>query len=396
MKKFSDFLTEARTAAGEQAAKMGLTHAGKGYYADRQGNIVAKSVNGGAKLEKVTPEQAAAVQQQEPEQQQAPEGEEEAAEEGGHIAFTFGRFNPPTVGHEKLLDAVASVPDVAEYRIYPSRVSDGKKNPLEPGYKVGVMKKAYPKHAEQIVNSGNTKNIFDVMQGFAKDGYSEVTLVVGDDRVQEFQGLLEKYNGNLYEFATINVVSAGARDPDAEGVEGMSASKLRAAAAEGDFKTFRSGIPKALKDDEVEKLLGRVRSGMGMSVEVTEDFDLGVNANLWEIAPKLDPVEHRDQFFNENIMKVGAFVQHDDSGVVGRVVYRGPNYVLYIDEQKRKFRSWISSLTEVAGFDFTPMGEMGTPELTKKIAAMTPGQPSLKFSGVKDKLNKRRKSTEGK
>ena len=162
------------------------------------------------------------------------------------------------------------------------------------------------------------------------------------------------------------------------------------------IRDSRSGIPKALKDDEVEKLLGRVRSGMGMSVEVTEDFDLGVNANLWEIAPKLDPVEHRDQFFNENIMKVGAFVQHDDSGVIGRVVYRGPNYVLYIDEQKRKFRSWISSLTEVAGFDFTPMGEMGTPELTKKIAAMTPGQPSLKFSGVKDKLNKRRKSTEGK
>jgi hypothetical protein len=396
MKKFSDFLTEARTAAGEQAARMGLTHAGKGYYADRQGNIVARSINGGAKLEKVTPEQAAAVQQQAEPEKQAPEGEEQAPEEGGHIAFTFGRFNPPTVGHEKLLDAVASVPNVSEYRIFPSRVSDGKKNPLEPGYKVGIMKKAYPKHADQIVNSGNTKNVFDVMQGFAKDGYSEVTLVVGDDRVQEFRGLLEKYNGNLYEFAAINVISAGARDQDAEGVEGMSASKLRAAAAEGDFKTFRSGIPKALKDDEVEKLLGRVRSGMGMSVEVTEDFDLGVNANLWEIAPKLDPVEYRDQFFTENIMKVGAFVQHDDSGIIGRVVYRGPNYVLYIDEQKRKFRSWISSLTEVAGFDFTPMGEMGTPELTKKIVAMTPGQSTLKFSGVQDKLNKRRKSTEGK
>jgi hypothetical protein len=396
MKKFSDFLTEARTVAGEQAAKMGLTHAGKGYYADRQGNIVAKSTNGGAKLEKLSPEQSAAVQGADPEQQQAPEGEEETTEEGGHIAFTFGRFNPPTVGHEKLLSAVAAVPNVAEYRIYPSRVSDGKKNPLEAGYKIGIMKKAYPQHAEQIQNSGNTKNIFDVMQGFAKDGYSEVTLVVGDDRVQEFQGLLEKYNGNLYEFAAINVVSAGARDPDAEGVEGMSASKLRAAAAEGDFKTFRSGIPKALKDEEVEKLLGRVRSGMGMSVEVTEDFDLGVNANLWEIAPKLDPMEYRDQFFNENIMKVGAFVQHDDSGVIGRVVYRGPNYVLYIDEQKRKFRSWISSLTEVVGFDFTPMGEMGTPELTRKVAAMTPGQPSLKFSGVQDKLNKRRKTTEGK
>ena len=110
---------------------------------------------------------------------------------------SFGRFNPPTVGHEKLLDAVASVPNVAGYRIYPSRVSDGKKNPLEPGYKVGVMKKAYPKHAEQIVNSGNTKNIFDVMQGFAKDGYSEVTLVVGDDRVQEFQTLLEVQRQSL-------------------------------------------------------------------------------------------------------------------------------------------------------------------------------------------------------
>ena len=232
MKKFSDFLTEARTAAGEQAAKMGLTHMGKGYYADRQGNIVARSVQGGSKLEKVTPEQAAQVQQQaEPEAPQQQGGEEEAAE-GGHIAFTFGRFNPPTVGHEKLVNAVARVPGISEYRIYPSRTMDGKKNPLEPGYKIKVMKKAYPSHAESIVNSSTTNNIFDVMQGLGKDGYTQVTLVVGDDRVQEFQGLLEKYNGNLYNFEQINVVSAGARDPDAEGVEGMSASKLRAAAAD--------------------------------------------------------------------------------------------------------------------------------------------------------------------
>ena len=395
MKKFSDFLTEARTAAGEAASKMGLTHMGKGYYADRQGNIVARSVNGGAKLEKVTPEQAAqATQQADPQQQAAPEEEETA--DGGHIAITFGRFNPPTVGHEKLVNAVARVPGIQEYRIYPSRTMDGKKNPLEPGYKIRVMKKAYPSHADQIINSSSSKNIFDVMTGLEKDGYTQVTLVVGDDRVQEFQGLLEKYNGNLYNFEQINVASAGTRDPDAEGVEGMSASKLRAAAADGDFKQFRSGIPKALKDEEAEELMMKVRSGMGMSTEVTEDFDLGVNAQLWEIAPKLDPEEYRDNFFRENIMKVGSFVQHDDNGIIGRVVYRGPNYVLYIDESKRKYRSWITSLTEVSGFDFTPMGEMGTPELTKKVASMTPGQPPLKFSGVRDKLNRKRNSPESK
>lgn len=136
----------------------------------------------------------------------------------------------------------------------------------------------------------------------------------------------------------------------------------------------------------------KVRSGMGMS-DVSEDFDMGVNANLWEIAPKLDLEEYRDQFFNENIMKVGSFVQHDDTGIIGRVVYRGTNYVLYIDEQKRKYRSWLTSLTEVSGFDFTPMGELGTPELSKKISSMTPGQPTVSFTAIKQKLNRKRKPT---
>lgn len=388
MKKFSDFLTEARTAAGEQAAKLGLRHMGKGYYADKQGNIVARSV-GGQRLEKVTPEQAAQVQgktEEEPEKQQGQS--DETAQ--GTVAITFGRFNPPTIGHEKLINAVSTAAE--EYRIYPSRTMDGKKNPLEPGYKVKMMKKAYPQHAEQIINNNSARNIFDVMQGLEKDGYSEVVVVVGDDRVKEFQGLLEKYNGNLYNFDQIVVKSAGARDPDAEGVEGMSASKLRAAAAEGNFKQFRQGIPKALKDEEAEELMMRVRSGMGMS-DVSEDFDMGVNANLWEIAPKLDLEEYRDQFFNENIMKVGSFVQHDDTGIIGRVVYRGTNYVLYIDEQKRKFRSWLTSLTEVSGFDFTPMGELGTPELSKKISSMTPGQPTVSFTAIKQKLNRKRKPT---
>lgn len=388
MKKFSDFLTEARTAAGEAAAKMGLKHMGRGYYADRSGNIVARSI-GGQRLEKLTPEQAAQAVKDTEETEQDTATTDAPAAEAGHVAITFGRFNPPTIGHEKLVNAVAKVAD--DYRIYPSRTMDGKKNPLEPGYKIKVMKEAYPQHADKIINNGNAKNIFDVMQGLEKDGYTQVTLVVGEDRVKEFQGLLEKYNGNLYNFEQINVVSAGSRDPDADGVEGMSASKMREAAAKGDIKTFSSGIPKTLKPEKIEELMMKVRSGMGMSTEVSEDFDLGINAQLWEIAPKLDPDEYRDQFFRENIMKVGSFVQHDDTGIVGRVVYRGPNYVLYIDESKRKYRSWLSSLTEVAGFDFTPAGEIGTPELTKKIVDMTPGQPRVNFSGVRDKLNRKRK-----
>ena len=336
--KFSQFLTEARTVAGDAAAKRGLQHVGHGYYADRSGQIVAKSEKG---QRLVAVDKAEAQAAQAGAEQGAAEDEHLSSGEGlGTIAVTFGRFNPPTIGHEKLLDAVAKE-GVDSYRIYPSRTVDPKKNPLEPELKVQFMNEMYPSHSEAIVNDSGMSNIFNVMVALQDEGYTGVTLVVGSDRVSEFKSLLEKYNGQAYEFEELNVVSAGERDPDAEGVEGMSASKMRAFAASGDLESFMEGVPGKNKSI-AQRLMTEVRKGMGISDEaepVTE---------MWEIAPKLDKQGLREAYISEEVFALDTLVEHLDTGVQGKIVYRGANYAIFEDENGWQFRCWLTSLMEKA------------------------------------------------
>ena len=143
------------------------------------------------------------------------------------VVFAFGRFNPPTIGHEKLLQAAKKVAAGGDLKIYPSRTQDNKKNPLDPDMKVSYMRKMFPDFEEQIINDAEMRSIFDVLITAGEFGYTNVNIVVGADRQAEFENLAQKYNGELYDFDLIRVVSAGVRDADAEGVEGMSASKLR-------------------------------------------------------------------------------------------------------------------------------------------------------------------------
>ena len=194
-------------------------------------------------------------------------------EKGDTAIFTFGRFNPPTLGHEKLVIAVANVArrEGGEYFVYPSHTQDPKKNPLDQTTKVRYMKKMFPKHKENIIISTG-KNALEVASELQDKGYTNLVMVVGSDRVKDFQNLLDRYNGDetkahgFYDFDTIKVVSAGERDPDAEGVSGMSASKMRQSAVEGDFKTFRSGIPSSLNDKDTKKMFNDIRKGMRLSV----------------------------------------------------------------------------------------------------------------------------------
>ena len=194
-------------------------------------------------------------------------------EKGDTAIFTFGRFNPPTLGHEKLVTAVANVArrEGGEYFVYPSHSQDPKKNPLDQTTKVRYMKKMFSKHKENIITS-TAKNALEVASELHDEGYTNLVMVVGSDRVKDFQTLLDRYNGDenkahgFYDFDTIKVVSAGERDPDAEGVSGMSASKMRQSAVEGDFKTFRSGIPSSLNDKDTKKMFNDIRKGMRLSV----------------------------------------------------------------------------------------------------------------------------------
>jgi hypothetical protein len=192
--------------------------------------------------------------------------------EGDTAIFTFGRFNPPTIGHEKLVVAVANVARRVggEYFIYPSHSQDPKKNPLDQITKVKYMKKMFPKHKENIAISKG-KTVLEIASELHDKGYTNLVMVVGSDRVKDFQSILDRYNGEdkahgFYNFDSIKTVSAGERDPDAEGVSGMSASQMRQSAVEGDFETFRNGIPSTLNDKDTKKLFNDIRKSMRLSV----------------------------------------------------------------------------------------------------------------------------------
>ena len=384
MKKFSAFLDEAaRSFAAKAAEKLNLTHVGYGKYANAEGRVTHMSKDG--KLVKLSADEIG--------QRQQSGGEETANGEGqvdqGAISITFGRFNPPTIGHETLINKVAREAKTSggEYRIYPSRTQDPKKNPLDPGTKIKFMKQAYPEHANAIQSSEDMKTIFDVLTALDSEGYSSVNLVVGGDRVSEFNSLATKYNGKLYNFEDIKVTSAGDRDPDSEGVEGMSASKLRKAAVEDDFSAFDKGLPKELSKKDREALYLTLRQSMN----VKESFDDFAEASydLYEVAPKLDPQGLREAYFEKELFAVGTFVENSNTGIISKVVSRGSNYVISIDEHDNIFRSWLKDLTEtknsVFGFEFTPAGEIGTDKLAAYYRKMTPGEFIRKIN-KKDKV----------
>ena len=383
MKKFSAFLIEAEKSQAAKAAQtLKLKHIGYGRYADAAGNVTHMSKDG--KLVKLQPGQDITPTQQNGEEET---GSGEGKVDQGTISITFGRFNPPTVGHEKLLAKVAQEAKSSggEYRIYPSRSQDPKKNPLDPGSKIKHMRLAYPDHANSIVDSDDMRTIFDVLKALDVDGYSDVRIVVGGDRVSEFNSLATKYNGDLYTFDQIKVVSAGGRDPDAEGVEGMSASKMRKAAVEGDFDTFDEGIPEGLSKKDRDTLYLLLRQAM--QVEESYDDFAEASYSLFEVAPKLDPKGLREAYFDGGLFEVGTFVENVNTGIISKVVSRGSNYLISIDEHDNIFRAWLKDLVErndIKYFDFTPAGEMGTDKLTNYMKRLTPGE-FLRKINKKDK-----------
>ena len=406
MKKFSDFLTEAaKSKASDQAAKLGLKHVGYGYYGLPNGTVTHRSVNG--QLIELTPEQQAAKNGVPPEQQgQQGTGEEEGGNAGtkGDISITFGRFNPPTIGHEKLIERLASSSKSGEYKIYPSRSQDPKKNPIDPETKVHYMRQMFPDHAHAVINNEEFKTIFDVLKSLYNEGYSVINLVLGGDRVAEFENLAQKYNGKLYEFEEINVQSAGDRDPDSDSVEGMSASKMRKAVADGDYNQFKTGIPKNLSDKECKELFKEIKNSMQLQEE--DDFS-ETSYSLYEIAPKLDSEGLREAYYDHKIFNEGTYIENSNTGVLGKIVKRGVNYVIYIDEHDHVYRGWLKDLHEVLpsgknftmfqktdpkkgyadlkAYNFSPLGLEGTPKLAKAVKNLTPGENINKKDKVKAK-----------
>ena len=381
MKSLFQFLSESQ--AVQQATRMGLKSDGHGGWYDNKGEFVAKTERGQLKFfnkrqragqqdppqtdkEKKLSAATSAAPAQEPTMTMQPA---EVEKTKGTLTIAFGRFNPPTTGHEKLLDSVASSSDKDDYIIVPSRSQDKKKNPLDANMKVSVMQKMFPKHKDKIVNDDSNRTIFDVLKKAHNDGYTGVRIVGGADRVGEFEKLANNYNGKLYQFDNVEVMSAGDRDPDGEGVEGMSASKQRKAAAEGDLKTFMKGVPSSLSQKDAEQLYKKVRSAMN----IKEGW------NLWEIAPKFDWKGLRENYIGEKIFRVGQIVENVNSGLVGRIIRRGANHLICVTEDKLMFKSWIKDVSEavVNGTDVSGVPanqrEVGTDAHRKYVETMVPG-----------------------
>ena len=411
MKTFLQFISES--TATQQATRLGLQGDGHGGWYDRTtGEFVAKTEKGRLKFynkrQKVggkDPKQSEKEknlsspntqappeeqQQQQNGQQEAPPPEQQSQQEiqspdlaagpppvpksKGTLTLAFGRFNPPHAGHQQLMDiaAASAAQEESDYIIVPSRSQDPKKNPLDADTKVSVMRQMFPQHSERIVNDGANRTIFDVLKKAHNDGYTNVRIVAGQDRVKEFDKLSQNYNGQLYQFDNMEVISSGDRDPDSDGVEGLSSSRMRLAAAEGDFKTFRAGLPEGIPRKSAMTLFDTVRQSMNVK-EMKEFW------NIWEIAPKYDLENLRESYVAKNIFNIGDKVENLNTGMIGRIIRRGANHLICVTENNFMFKSWVKDLTEAIVNATTPSGVpanqrlVGTDAHRKYVETMVPG-----------------------
>ena len=409
MKTFLQFITE--NTATQQATRLGLEGDGHGgWYKD--GEFVAKTEKGRLKFynkrQKVggkdpaqsekeknlsspnttappadqQQQQQQASAEQEPQQQevQSPDlvaGPPPVPKSKGTLTLAFGRFNPPHAGHQQLMDIAAQSAEAEEsdYIIVPSRSQDPKKNPLDADTKVSMMRQMFPQHSERIINDGANRTIFDVLKKAHNDGYTNVRIVAGQDRVKEFDKLSQNYNGKLYQFDNMEVLSSGDRDPDAEGMEGLSSSRMRLAAAEGDFKTFRAGLPEGTPRKMAMTLFDTVRQTM--NVQEMKEF-----WNIWEIAPKYDLENLRESYVKKKIFNIGDKVENLNTGMIGRIIRRGANHLICVAENNIMFKSWVKDLQEAFVNATTPSGVpanqrlVGTDAHRKYVETMVPGHTS--------------------
>lgn len=283
-------------------------------------------------------------------------------EETKEVSFVFGRFNPPTIGHEKLFDKLKTQARSGVYRIYASKSVDPKKNPLQFKDKIKFLRKMFPKHARNVMADKDVRNVLDIAVKLYDQGFTKITMVAGSDRVKEFDILLNKYNGQkakhgFYNFeGAINVVSAGERDPDAEGATGMSASKMRAAAQQNDLNLFSKGLPSNFNPTD---LFNAVRKGMGLKLESLRKH------------VELPPVsETREDYIEGSLYSVGDIVKIKETNELGEIIVCGSNYVM-VESESIKKRYWLDS---VELFEEGGAGDWGTIKGLMRYINDTPGQ----------------------
>ena len=286
------------------------------------------------------------------------------------ITFVFGRFNPPTIGHEKLFEALKKQSRGGNYRIYASHSNDAKNNPLIFKDKIKFLRKMFPKHARNIMADKDVRTVLDIAVKLYDQGFTKVSMVAGSDRVREFDVLLNKYNGEksrhgFYNFeGAINIVSAGERDPDSDGASGMSATKMRMTAQQNDLAGFAKGVPAGF---DAKDLFNAVRKGMGLKLENTfrQHVDLPVVS------------QRREEYVGGELFKEGDIVNIKEENVNGNIVVCGTNYVI-VESKLGKKRYWLDDI------ELSEYNEIGTDAYTKYLKKNTPGE-ELKEKEREDK-----------
>ena len=293
---------------------------------------------------------------------------------GDTAVFTFGRFNPPTTGHEKLINALAKQQSKnagSMMYVYPSHSQNAKKDPLPHTLKIAYMRKMFPKYKGNVIVS-KSRTALEAAVELHKKGHRSIVMVVGSDRVTEFNTLLNNYNGvdskhGFYGFDDIKVVSAGERDPDSEGVSGMSASKMRAAAADGNFDLFKTGVPSTFKDSL--KLYNDVRKNLG----IREERDMGEMTDFETL---------RDLYLTGKLWNVGDIVEAH--GHEGKVINKGTNYLTFVSEDGKVHKTWLHDIVER---DYKKEYEnyQGTPEQIARRSSRNKARRLMGDKAVKGK-----------
>ena len=430
MKSFLQFVSES--TAVQQATRMGLTGDGHGGWY-KEGEFVAKTEKGRLKFfnkrQKVGQQDPKQSEKEKnlssPNTQAPPEGqkdqptapapavqqdtkdatpaEQELIAKGidpnakvqfdppenprtkGSLTIAFGRFNPPHAGHEKLLNTVAASSEDNEYVIVPTKTEGKDTDPLDFKTKVSVMKDMFADHSDRMVDDANTRTIFDVLKKANADGYSSVRLVGGSDRTSQFEKLSTEYNGRLYDFDSVETISAGDRNEESDdAIEAMSASVQRKHVMNGDFGAFYGNLhrPTEVVNPETGKVVKELqpmideKKAEDLYFKLRKAMKIEEGVSLWKIAPKLDWRNLRENYIKENIFKLGQLVQDLNTGLIGRILRRGANHLICVTEDHMMFKSWIKDVTETKKIiSGVPADQrlVGTDALRKYTERMGPG-----------------------
>jgi nicotinic acid mononucleotide adenylyltransferase len=293
------------------------------------------------------------------------------------VVFAFGRFNPPTIGHQKLIDKVITIAKRVKGLpvLYVSATQDKKKNPLSAKDKLKYIKMVYKRGIQLNAAGSDSRTFMEILKNRFNKKYTEVYMIAGSDRVAEFKRLIKKYNKVDYNFDRVEVISAGERDPDAEGTTGMSASKMREYVMSNNFDEFKKGVMNGMGDKNAMTLFKDLKKKMGVS-------ELNMPSLEDEISNEKQKI--RENYFDNKTLLMGDMVENTNNGNVGKIIKRGANYIQYEMEDGGIEKAWLHDVMPAENIQ----SQLRNEDVNKKKLVLQKNSEQLD-----EKKDEKRKST---